>query len=166
MLFSRFSWTRIYLQCSYLSHVIPTGNCRPTCIVHWYDMPTNITIRYDMLVLLNFYMYDVAIPNRRFHEHISQKWHRSKIKTPCVICSTTLLTPWLASFSVHSKCLKTIFWFFVRGADICSKYYIIMATFCWHIIITSDYKLMCPCVQVMEDCILFNVGFLFDDSSV
>ena len=34
-----------------------------------------------------------------------------------------------------------------------------MATFCWHIIITSDYKLMCRFVQVMEHCILFNVGF-------
>ena len=47
---------------------------------------------------------------------------------------------------------------FLRGAYIWSKYYIIMATFCWHIIITSDYKLMCRCVQVMEHCILFNVG--------
>ena len=88
---------------------------------------------------------------------ISPKWHRSKIKTP-VSSETTLLTPWLTTFSVHSKCLITIFWFFVRGAYIWSKYYIIMATFCWHIIITSDYKLMCRCVQVMEHCILFNVG--------
>ena len=40
----------------------------------------------------------------------------------------------------------------------CLQYYIIMATFCWHIIITSDYKLMCRFVQVMEHCILFNVS--------
>ena len=39
-----------------------------------------------------------------------------------------------------------------------------MATFCWHIIIISDYKLMWQCryVQAMEHFIFFNV---FDDGS-
>ena len=68
------------------------------------------------------------------------KMAQKQTKNTCVIWDSTTY-PWLISFSVHSKCLITIFWFFVRGAYIWSKYYIIMTTFCWHIIITSDYKL-------------------------
>ena len=138
-------------------------------IVHWYDMLTNIIIRYDSLVgyfstFISMMLRSTIEDSMNYPLRISPKWHRSKIKTP-VSSETTLLTPWLTSFSVHSKCLIAIFWFSVQSAYIWSKYYIIMATFCWHIITTRDYKLMCRCVQVMEHCILFNVGPLFDDSS-
>ena len=157
------AWTLFYLQCIYLSDVIPTGDC--TCIVHWYDMPTNIKLLAKISALcqppgqplLGLYNSQVrfdctsqllylwcCVPRLEipwtYPLRISPKWHRSKLKTP-VSSETTLLTPWLISFSVHSKCLITIFWFFVRSAYIWSKYYSIMATFSWHIIITSDYKL-------------------------
>ena len=39
---------------------VATGSC--TCIIDRYGMPTKLIIRYDLLVLLNFYTYDVAIP--------------------------------------------------------------------------------------------------------
>ena len=44
----------------------PTSYQRVTVHVSYTDMSTNIIIRYDLLVLLNFYIYDVAIPDQRF----------------------------------------------------------------------------------------------------